>query len=74
MVVPCLDPCAIASENLKGLTADQSTKLRLVSLAHESDRELLLRVPKPPTTGGSGGISAMLSVDGSLESRWCALL
>ncbi len=61
-------PPAIASEELKELTADQSTELRLVSLAYESDRKLLLRVPKPPTTGGSGGISAMLSVDGSLES------
>ena len=63
-------PRAIASENLKGLTADQSTELRLVSLAHESDRELLLRVP-PPTTGGSGGIIAILSVDRSLESAAC---
>ena len=61
-------PPAIASEELKELTADESTELRLVSLAYESDRELLLRVPKPPTTGGSGGISAILSVEGSLES------
>ena len=61
-------PPAIASEELMELTADQSTELRLVSLAYESDRELLLRVPKPPTTGGSGGISAILSVEGSLES------
>ena len=61
-------PRAIASEEFKELTADQSTELRLVSLGHESDRELLLRVPEPPTTGGSGGISATLSVDGSLES------
>jgi TIR domain len=60
-------PPAIASEELKELTADQSTELRLVSLAYESDRELLLRVPKPPTTGGSGGISAILSVYESVD-------
>jgi hypothetical protein len=55
-------PGAIASEELRRLTADQSTELRLESLAYESGRELLLRVPKPPTTGGSGGINAILSV------------
>lgn len=61
-------PREIASEEIRGLTADQSTELRLVSLTHESEQEFLLRIPKPPTTGGSGGISAMLSVDGGLES------
>ncbi len=61
-------PPAIASEEIKGLPADQSTELRLVSLTQESDRELLLRIPKPPTIGVCGGISAITSVDGGLES------
>ena len=61
-------PPAIASEEIRGLTADQSTELRLVSLTQESDRELLLRMPKPPTIGMCGGISAIISVDGGLES------
>jgi len=61
-------PGATASQEIKGLTADQSIELRLVSLTQESNRELLLRVPKPPTTGGGGGVSAILLVVKSLES------
>ena len=68
VAVLCLDPPCIASEEIRGLTADQSTELRLVSLTQDSDRELLLRMPKPPTTGRCGGISAILSVDEGLES------
>ena len=61
-------PPAIPSEEIRELLADQSTEFRLVSLTQESDRKLLLRISKPPTTGLCGGISAIMAVDVGLES------
>jgi serine/threonine protein kinase len=63
-------PAAAASEELTELTADQTTEFLVESLYSltDSSRELTLRIPKSLTTGGYGGISAILLLDKGLES------